>query len=86
MSDKEHWPDCKPPFCTREHRGSSVGLAQRRGWVVGTLLEGTCAREGTHTIRITALGISNMLGVCLTCNGQESLWNLTLKCWRRVLT
>lgn len=74
-----HHPTCPGPGqgCTLDG-GSPAAIARRRGWGVGTELEGD-EGWGVTQIRITALGEQAILA--RREPGPELLWALNARCW-----
>lgn len=85
-----HRPDCRPDTCTLTGvlDFEPADVARRRGWGVGTVIEGD-EGYGPTRIRITAVGKTSILAVVVdgdTANsrGLEGLWTLSCRCWGKV--
>jgi hypothetical protein len=73
---------------TSEMNASSAQICRDLGWPVGTLLE--CAEQQT-VIRITAIGIEEVLAVAVREGGRdldsarsfELLWDLRVHDWQK---
>lgn len=78
-----HHPSCpgRAYGCTLNCGLDSATIAHRRGWAVGTRLEGD-EGYGTDRIEITALGDRAL--VATDAHGGEGTWMLSCRCWGQV--
>lgn len=86
MHDEIHRPNCDRHACTLHHHdGNEASMARRRGWGVGTVIEGD-EGFGPCRIMITAIGERALLARCVEPNASmEATWTLSCRCWGEVI-
>lgn len=63
---------------------STASDCRERGWVPGDVVEGRDLFGGPARVRITAIGLYDVLAVDCAPPERESAWSISWREWRRV--